>query len=340
MSETKYKRNNNGYGIKGQKSPGFCTKCRGDWDDMIWGHRPKNCRNPPFCEYHDVFGHAPTHKCRQWCSYCRHSGHTMQFCHKLKNCDLCGKLGHNPKRCWRYHTILQWMQRAKELGRCGECLTLFTADEKICTNCYNTRVYWNPEWQSGNCKESQTEENSHIIQECQTELQEGKTIIEELNSKILELENKLKSSNTAINELNWQWQNTVQEKEQELQKVNKLNSLCKDKEMELKRLWEQITQKDIELEQHRERKAQPTQIAPAAAQQPCPASASNNLGHFNESNCIRPTLVDLQDQQQKLCVMVNQLYNKVMTQNMSLLNYSGFNPYMGLYDTGQYFNKL
>ena len=100
-----------------------------------------------------------------------------------------------------------------------------------------------------NGKESQTEENSHIIQECQTELQEGKIIIEELNNKILELENKLKSSNAAINELNLQWQNTVQEKEQELQKVNKLNSLCKDKEMELKKLWEQIAQKDIELEQ-------------------------------------------------------------------------------------------
>ena len=105
--------------------------------------------------------------------------------------------------------------------------------------------------------------------------------IEELNSKISALENKLKSSNAAIEEVHWQWQNTVQEKEQELQKVNKLDSLCKGKEMELRRLQEQISQKDIELEQHRKRSAQPSQTAPAAAQQHCPASASNSLGHFN-----------------------------------------------------------
>ena len=132
----------------------------------------------------------------------------------------------------------------------------------------------------------------------------------------------------------------MKEKEQELQKVNKLNSLCKDREMELKKLWEQIAHKDIELEQYKQRNAQPSQTAPAAAQQPCPASGSNNLGHFNESNCGRPTLVNLQDQQQKLCIMMNQLYNKIMTPNMSWLNHSGFNPYLGPYDTGQYFSKL
>ena len=122
--------------------------------------------------------------------------------------------------------------------------------------------------------------------------------------------------------------------------MNELDSLCKQKEMELEILWEQIAHKDIELEQHRKRNAQPSQTAPAAAQQPCPASPSNNVGHSNESNCIRPTLVNLQDQQQKLCVMMNQLCNKIMTPNMSWLNYSGFNPYLGPYDTGQYFSKL
>ena len=108
----------------------------------------------------------------------------MQFCRKLKNCDLCGKLGHNPKRCWKYYTIQHWMDRAQELGRCGECLTLFTTDAKVCTNCNSRRVYWKPfNCLNDNDKESQTEENSNVIQECQTELQEGKTMIEELKNK-------------------------------------------------------------------------------------------------------------------------------------------------------------
>jgi len=57
--------------------------------------------------------------------------------------------------------------------------------------------------------------------------------IEEMNSKISTLENKLESSIATINELNWQLQNIVKEKEQELQKVNKLDSICKEKEVEL-----------------------------------------------------------------------------------------------------------
>ena len=256
----------------------------------------------------------------------------MQFCRKLKNCVLCGKSGHNPKWCWMYDTIDLWMFRAEELSRCGECLTLFQTDATQCTNCHTNRVYWKPQ-DLNNGKKSKTD-NIHLVKKFKTELQEKDTIIQELNTKITALEIKLKSSKTAINELNLQWQNTVHQKEQEL---NKINSLCEDKEMELKELLEQINQKDFELEQHRKRNAQPSQTAPAAAQQPYPASDSNNLRHCNKSNCIRPTLEDLQDQQQKLGVIVNQLYNKIMTQNMSLLNYSGFNPYMGPFDTGQYF---
>ena len=310
-------------------------------------------RKGSFCEYccerGNRYNHAYSERCHRSCRHCKNCGkwgHTMLFCNKLKNCDLCGKSGHNPIRCWKYCTISEWMLRAEELGRCGECLTLFTTGEEECTNCCSRRVYWKPY----NCvdvhgKESQTEENSKIIQECQTELQEGETMIEELKNKILSLENKLESSNATIDDLNWKLQCIKKEKERELHKVNELDLLCKQKEMELKKLWEKIAQKDTELEQHRKRSAQPSQTAPAAAQQHCPASAqqpypasdSSNLRHLNETNCIRPTLVDLQDQQQKLCVMVNQLYNKVMTPNMSWLNYSNFNPNMGLYDTGQYF---
>ena len=110
--------------------------------------------------------------------------------------------------------------------------------------------------------------------------------------------------------------------------------------MELRKLWEQIGQKDFELEQHRKASDHTAQSVPATTQQPCPASVSNNSGHIKETTCRKPTLVDLQVQQQKLCVIVNQLFNKIMTQDMSWHNYSSFIPYIGLYDTGQYFNKL
>ena len=131
----------------------------------------------------------------------------------------------------------------------------------------------------------------------------------------------------------------LEEKEQELQKFDKLDGLCKEKEAELRRLWEQIGKKDFELEQFRKKSAQLPQSFPAAVQQPCPTSPSNNLEQANETNSIK-TLINLQDQQQKLTMIVSHLYNKVKTLDMSWLNYPSFNPIMGPYDTGQCFNKL
>ena len=112
--------------------------------------------------------------------------------------------------------------------------------------------------------------------------------------------------------------------------------------MELRKLQELISQKDIELEWHRKTSAQPSQTFPAKAQQPCsnPSPTFNHLEHISETNYIKAMLTDLQDQQQKLSVIVNLLYNKTKAQDMSRHNYPSFNPYMGLYDTGQYFNKL
>merc|ERR1712055_1103344 len=305
-----------------------------------------------YCEHHEVFGHASTLKCEQVCHYCRESGHAIQFCYKLKNCVLCGKFGHNPGRCWKYWSIEMWMRRAQELGRCGECLTLFKADATDCANCHNSRSY---------LKKSQTGENSNKVQKCQKELQESKTIMKDLKNKILELEEELKGANTALSEVGKKWTNTLRTKNQELKRADKLDSLCRNGEVELKKLQEQIGEKD------RERWAQPSQAAPAVVQQQysaqiqqcpaqiqqhcpaatqqqcpvstqqhCPASASNNLGHYNTPNLIKPTLMDLHDQQQKLCIMVNQLYDRIMTPNMSWLNYSSFIPNMGPYDTGQY----
>ena len=117
--------------IRRNKSPGFCSKCNPGFDQLEegWGHKPKNCRNILYCDYHRVEGHTPTRKCSILCSYCRGWGHSMPYCRKLKNCDLCGRHGHNPYRCWSYNTLRAWAIRAKELNRCMQCLTLYCAEK-------------------------------------------------------------------------------------------------------------------------------------------------------------------------------------------------------------------
>ena len=265
-------RERHGISRRKYKSPGFCEKCNVFFGTKTDGHEPKDCRNPPFCDYHRMIGHSPIARCMRRCLHCMQWGHTMLFCRKIKECQLCGTSGHNPLSCWKYCTIKAWMERAEELQRCGECLAQFTTDAKRCTKCYTQRVYWKPT----KCierffdKESQTEEGSSIDQESQTELKEAKAIIEnqkrqkeEFNNKRLALENKLESSNTTIDSLNWKLQCIIKEKELELHKVNELDLLCKQKEMELRKVQEQINQKDFELEQHRKRNAQPSQTAPA-----------------------------------------------------------------------------
>jgi len=97
-------------------------------------------------------------------------------------------------------------------------------------------------------------------------------------------------------------------------------------------LQQQICQKDFELEQHKKTGAQPSQTIPATAQQPSPVITSNNSGVFHEINSIKATLIDIQDQQQKISMVVNYLYNKIKTQDMYWLNHSSFNPYLGPYE--------
>ena len=324
--------------------PGGCIKCDPFGEETV-RHRPKDCHAIPFCPNHGTWDHAYTDRCARTCYHCQKDGHIMLYCRKLKDCVLCGKSGHNPLRCWRYCTISQWMFRAEQLSRCGECLTLFTTDEKWCSNCRVGRGYWKPyQWSH---QETQTEEDSSIVQEYQTELQEKQSTIEdqriqieELNNKISSLENKLESSITAINELNWQLQNTVKEKERELQRIDILDLVCRQKETELRRLQQQMCQKDFELEQHKKTSAQPSQTIPATAQQPNLVITFNNSGDSLETSHIKATLIDIQNQQQKLSMVVNHLYNKIKTQDMYWINHSSFNPYLGPYDTGQYFNKL
>ena len=294
--------------------------------------------------------HKTTDKCYSFCAHCHLFGHNMSHCYKLKFCNLCGKAGHNPYRCWQYSTIQKWIVRAKVLDRCVSCLTPWKFStfkfEKVipCNHCGEGFKYIDTKQST----ESQTDD-IHIDQESQIELQQGKATIEnqkidieEMKSKILSLENKLESSNATIDSLEWKLKSITKEKEQELQNVIKLDALCKEKEIELRKLQELISQKDIELEKHRGTSAQPSQTIPAKAQQPCsnPIPTVNQLEHMRETNYMKGMLTDLQNQQEKLFVIVNLLYNKTKAQDMSRPNYPSFNPYMGLYDTGQYFNKL
>ena len=129
-------------------------------------------KNSPVCVFcedrNKRWDHNTTNRCHRFCSFCMKWGHTKLFCYKTKDCKLCGKSGHNPLRCWLYCTVERWMDRAEQLGRCGECLTLFTADEQKCTNCHTPRVYWKPFWSQ--CTGSQTQTNDNKEKELQNEL--------------------------------------------------------------------------------------------------------------------------------------------------------------------------
>ena len=173
--------------IRRNKLPGFCPRCHphidAEEEDWEWGHKPKNCRNILYCDFHKVEGHTPTRKCTQLCSYCRNWGHSMPFCHKLKNCDLCGQRGHNPYRCWNYNRIGSWLNRARELDRCADCLRPWKpfirengdSNDYDCSYCRQgkrAKVYF-PSQSPQETKESQTEDNIHLGQECRAELQQN-----------------------------------------------------------------------------------------------------------------------------------------------------------------------
>ena len=72
-----------------------------------------------------------------------------------------------------------WIARARDFDRCVNCLTPWKFSTRVfgliilCSHCGHGSK--DVDKQS---KESQTEVNSYIIQESQTELQEGKAIID------------------------------------------------------------------------------------------------------------------------------------------------------------------
>ena len=88
-------------------------------------------KNAPLCDhcdlghqgkFHNWADHKTKEKHRSYCSHCDQPGHHMSLCYKLKFCNLCGKAGHNPYRCWEYCTVKKWISRARELDRCVDCL--------------------------------------------------------------------------------------------------------------------------------------------------------------------------------------------------------------------------
>ena len=174
-------------------------------------------KNAPHCGHCEIFGgrsdHKETDKCWSWCSHCGRTGHHMSLCYKLKLCNLCGKAGHSPYRCWSYSTITKWICRARELDKCVDCLRPWkpfiqnNGHYIVCSHCGTVDIN-NVLKGIQYTKESQTEDTS-LVHESQSELQQGKDLIDnqkrqikELNSKILSLEDRLEGSNTTIDSLN------------------------------------------------------------------------------------------------------------------------------------------
>ena len=160
-----------------------CEKCEG------YGRRADH-KETDKCALHceECFqeGSYPFHKekdkCYSFCSHCYRNGHHMSLCYKLKVCNLCGKAGHNPYRCWKYSTITKWINRVIDLGICLNCLRPWKPKEYYPRFCYHC---WGQDIQDiaktithyaglQKTNESQTEENSYIVQESQIELQQGK----------------------------------------------------------------------------------------------------------------------------------------------------------------------
>ena len=147
-----------------------------------------------------------------------------------------------------------------------------------------------------------------------------------------------------MNELNWQLQATTEEKEKALHRAKKLNSVCDARELELidaksimEKLQAEVKQKDLKLKQHSKT---------LNDQLPCPKLASNKLENTSELQLIKSSLEDLQAQQQQITMIVNHLFNENRIKTPDTTNYLNsypsfsFNPYIGLWDTGQNCNKL
>ena len=169
----------------------------------------------------------------------------------------------------------------------------------------------------------------------------------------------------------------IHEQQLALQKVEELELACREKDVELRnasstieKLKTEMEHMHLQLEQYKQLNAQSSKVTHVTkpkdtthadeqpnkvyeafvlnkSEQPCSPQVSSNHSDYSELNHIKSTLKDLQTQQQKIAMIVSHLYYGNRTQAPDTSNifkdyYSSFNfnPYMGLLDTGQHFNKL
>ena len=153
---------------------------------------------------------------------------------------------------------------------------------------------------------------------------------------------------STINSVSLQLQTTIEERDKALHRAKTLNSMCYARDLELidaksimEELQTEISQKDLELKQYSKiLNAQPPLLTPF------PKLATNKLENTGELKQIKASLEDLQAQQQQIAMIVNHLYYENRIKTLDTTNYLNsfpsfsFNPYMGLWDTGQNCNKL
>merc|ERR1711874_287017 len=105
-----------------------------------------------------------------------------------------------------YSTIQAWIAIARLKDRCVNCLRPWKPfkPNTYCSYCTAEYIYKVLPQSPQHPKETQTED-TYLVEKSQTELQQGKDLIdnqkrqiEEMNSKILSLESKLESSNATI----------------------------------------------------------------------------------------------------------------------------------------------
>ena len=172
-------------------------------------------------------------------------------------------------------------------------------------------------------------------------------------------------------------QDTSDEKEQVLQqlkgaklKIDLVEAELVNASAMIENLKSEIYQKDLQLEQSYQKVAQSLLITsnnisedvtpetvfqgqveetikPSTPNSPCltQAMAFNNFENSSDLNLIKESLLNLQVQQEKTSMIVNQLWNSINMQDQDNMNYpsdppsSSYNPYMGLLDTGQNLTK-